>query len=356
MHSASKFGAPRSKKSRSGRGLWQTLRNTAIHGEMDGQGSSGQNGSNPAMAATAEHSGRNATPAETDQRASPSLINHNTDIPNIKFGEFGEGSGKLSSPKALAPDKCGNLYVLDDREIQKFTPDGEYVRNVISFKDLDYYSEDLVINAKKEEILCTKVSKQDGKANTIVAYKFNGQTKYEYKLDRLKRAWYLAVNSHGQIYVADVEANTIFIFDADGTFVKQFGGYFQGIGSIRCGANDDIIVSDPKRHRINLFDKQAYYIHAFGTEGDGDGQLNSPRGVTSDVMGNVLVCDSWNNRIQIFKHDGSFLGSIHSREDKLNSPWGLYATKDGNVLVCDRWNHCVKSYNYLNLDEDSDSS
>jgi hypothetical protein len=48
---------------------------------------------------------------------------------------------------------------------------------------------------------------------------------------------------------------------------------------------------------------------------DGNSKFNDPKGICTDKDGNVFICDKGNNRVAIFKPDGSFLGAM-----KVTSP------------------------------------
>ena len=48
------------------------------------------------------------------------------------------------------------------------------------------------------------------------------------------------------------------------------------------------------------------YIGQFGCNGKENGQFSSPRGMSTDGKGNILVADYGNNRVQVFKENGTF--------------------------------------------------
>ena len=51
---------------------------------------------------------------------------------------------------------------------------------------------------------------------------------------------------------------------------------------------------------------------------------------------------------QVFDRLGSYLQCVNSSSDPLYGPQGLTLTQDGNVLVADSGNHCLKLYKYSN--------
>lgn len=61
-----------------------------------------------------------------------------------------------------------------------------------------------------------------------------------------------------------------------------------------------LYVVDFNYHCVFVFTRDGAFISKFGGEGIGEGQLNFPRGIAIDEDGYVYVCDTQNNRIQIF--------------------------------------------------------
>jgi len=88
-------------------------------------------------------------------------------------------------------------------------------------------------------------------------------------------------------------------------------------------------------------------ISGFGISGSGDGQLNSPHRVVVDSVGNYLVVDSGNNRIQKFSPKGEFLlqfGSFGTGAGQLNNPVGIAIDSSDNSFVVERNNHRVSKF------------
>jgi RHS repeat-associated protein len=95
-------------------------------------------------------------------------------------------------------------------------------------------------------------------------------------------------------------------------------------------------------------------MEAFGQEGSGDGQLNSPSDLTVDPEGNVWVADTGNNRIERFSPEGEFLakfGSPGSGAGQFSSPYGIAADSQGDIWVVDGGNNRIEKFspegNYL---------
>ena len=59
-------------------------------------------------------------------------------------------------------------------------------------------------------------------------------------------------------------------------------------------------MSDVRNHRVQLFELDGTFVRQWGGEGAGPGQLDGPCGAAM-VGGEVLVCDTGNHRVQVFK-------------------------------------------------------
>lgn len=82
-----------------------------------------------------------------------------------------------------------------------------------------------------------------------------------------------------------------------------------------------------------------------GGKGPARGQFDSPRGLTIDPAGNILVSDSNNSRIQKFSPTGAFLSIIGQPgigTQSLKAPDGLAVDRSGFIYVADGVNHNVQ--------------
>lgn len=75
--------------------------------------------------------------------------------------------------------------------------------------------------------------------------------------------------------------------------------------------------------------------------------MKTPRGVTTDSEGFILVADSGNSRVQVFRGDGTFLagfGSNGSDPGRFKGIEALGFAKNGDLIVCDRENNRVQIF------------
>ena len=89
-------------------------------------------------------------------------------------------------------------------------------------------------------------------------------------------------------------------------FVTKWGtlgsgdGQFNGPAGIAVDSNGNIYVADGNNNRIQMFSSDGTFITQWGSYGSGDGQFMQPTSITVDSSNNIYVVDKNNNRIQKF--------------------------------------------------------
>ncbi len=164
----------------------------------------------------------------------------------------------------------------------------------------------------------------------------------------------VAVDSAGDILVTDSGNNRIQKFDSNGAYLTQWGssgngnGQFSSPFGLVVDATGNIYVADRSNHRIQKFDSAGAFLTKWGSTGSGDGQFNQPRGVAVDSLGNVYVADRSNNRVQKFDTNGTFLtkwGSSGSGDGQFSLPFSVTVDNADNVYVSDTYNSRIQKFN-----------
>ncbi|XP_031356580.1 E3 ubiquitin-protein ligase TRIM71 isoform X2 [Photinus pyralis] len=127
--------------------------------------------------------------------------------------------------------------------------------------------------------------------------------------------------------------------EGDGQLCRPWG--------VCCDRNGNIIVADRSNNRIQVFRPNGSFSHKFGTQGTGAGQFDRPAGVAVDPQGRVVVADKDNHRIQILTLDGSFVlmfGEKGCRNGHFNYPWDVAVNSVGNIVVSDTRNHRIQVF------------
>ena len=95
-----------------------------------------------------------------------------------------------------------------------------------------------------------------------------------------KDPWGLALDSQGNIYVADRGSNTIKVFTPMGTYVRSFGKLDSPSG-ISIDEEGYILVCENNSKYLSIFDPQGNKIHTVGN-------LSNPHGIALDPKSGSL--------------------------------------------------------------------
>ena len=119
-------------------------------------------------------------------------------------------------------------------------------------------------------------------------------------------------------------------------------------------ATREIYVSNysPTDGAVRVYDSRGYYLGQVAGPGSGPGQVSSPRGLSIDPLGRLIVTDSGNNRIDVFTPWAAGSQFIDSYSGDLQSPVDVQFAPGALVYVSDAASNTVKRLHYD--DEDLD--
>ena len=164
----------------------------------------------------------------------------------------------------------------------------------------------------------------------------------------------VAVDSGGNVYVADKWNHRVQKFTSAGVFSTKWGSEGSGNGqfslpsAIAVDSSGNVYVADTGNNRIQKFNSSGGYLGQWGGTGTGDGQFRAPSGIAVDVNRNVYVADSANNRIQKFSETGSFLlkwGSKGVNDGEFFYPMGIGIDAAGIIYVTEYGNSRIQKFN-----------
>ena len=164
-------------------------------------------------------------------------------------------------------------------------------------------------------------------------------------------------NNTGNIYIADFSNDCVKVFDSTGVYLFKFGDS-TGKGKMClprgvaiCG--DRIIIShggdfgSEVNNSILLYKLNGQFVSNIGTSGTGEKEFSYPTGLTIDESnGDIYVCDSGNNRIQILNKEFSFKSQFG--KDILKSPRDAKLSKE-YIFVLDESNPCLHLFSYNHI-------
>jgi DNA-binding beta-propeller fold protein YncE len=104
-----------------------------------------------------------------------------------------------------------------------------------------------------------------------------------------------------------------------------------------------LLIADPDANEIKVLDTgRLRLLSQFGKN-----DLNSPQDVAFDSKGKLLVADSKNNRIMIYRFEGVFrdgsanIEHLSTLSESLSSPMGVAGSTDGRVYVANTGSNAV---------------
>lgn len=152
-------------------------------------------------------------------------------------------------------------------------------------------------------------------------------------------------------------------FKGDGSLATRASLWFAA--GVTVDAEGNVFIADSFNNRIRKVSARTGMIVTFagtgepGFAGDGDlateAKLNSPAGVAVDAKGNVLIADTFNNRIRIVDARTGIISTVTGTRiqgaagdeglavrAQLSEPAGLVVDTAGNLLIADTSNHRIR--------------
>ena len=141
----------------------------------------------------------------------------------------------------------------------------------------------------------------------------------------------------GNIYVL-VEAAVIRVFDADlnSLYSINLPNVMINPWNFFINSEGQIVISDTGSHKLYVFQTDGTVLREIGKEGEGPGELKTPLGITVDSYDNIAVCDAGNRRIQLFNPDTTFKCSFGSEHDgEIMYPVSVVFNSQGHIIVAE---------------------
>lgn len=145
----------------------------------------------------------------------------------------------------------------------------------------------------------------------------------------------IALGADGSVFVADVDA-VVRVAPGGACTPLAIGAFDRATGVAVAG--DRILVTDPPRHVVRLFDADGAPTGTLGPTVDGGSPLHFPSDVSTAPDGTLLVVDTLNFAIARFSAAGSFLGRIGvapEGSEVIVRPKGAAGDAGGRVYMSD---------------------
>ena len=219
--------------------------------------------------------------------------------------------GILDSPKGIALDEAGNLWICNPWSID----------NAIVICDRD----GTVLDTWAEEYI----------NETLIGPQF------------------LAFDEEGYVYVTTQELGQVEKFAPNGTFIKSWGGFGSGDGLFSrpygIAVDDDghVYVVDNGNSRIQKFDADGNFIRKWGSHGTAPGQFREPSDIAVDKNGDLIVGSIENDggfsRLQKFDANGRPIvqAKFDSHGVRMFEMANGIGLTDDTVVVADEWSRML---------------
>ncbi len=152
--------------------------------------------------------------------------------------------------------------------------------------------------------------------------------------------------SKGKVFVSDLKANAVFVFDAEGKQLRKIEGGLKSPEAVAFGGGR-LYVADTGNSRIVVFDAEGKLLWAFSSDGAAPGQLDGPKGIAYGPDHRLYVSNTGNSRVDVFNSDGIYLYGFPSvRQDGVTklAPGKISVSRSGDVFVSDADKALVHKY------------
>jgi peptidoglycan hydrolase-like protein with peptidoglycan-binding domain len=203
----------------------------------------------------------------------------------LSWGTLGTGNGQIIGIHDIAADAVGNIYVMAaNHKVMKFSGSGVFIKEWGSY--------------------CAAPG-GDSPFNCIDP---DGDGPLELGDGQFAGARGIAVDTSGNVYVADTSNHRVQKFDSTGTFITKWKVVNAPVQIV--GINTDAIgnvyvttIGDAK-DSVQKYTSNGVFLKRWGdspsVRGNGAGQFSDPLDVAVDTNGNIYVADTNNSRIQKF--------------------------------------------------------
>jgi DNA-binding beta-propeller fold protein YncE len=192
----------------------------------------------------------------------------------FSFGKEGSGKGEFIRPLGIDITDDGKVFIADtgNHRIQVFNLIGDF-----------------------QYMFSVKSGPEEGPSNPV-----------DVQASKLKN----------YLYVSDNDNHKIKVYDQNGVYAFEWGGFGEEYGSFRfpgimtINKYNEIFVVDVLNTRVQRFDPFGKFITDIGSWGVLQGELFRPKGVALDDKDRVYISDSYMGVVQVFTDLGRYIGVI----------------------------------------------
>lgn len=164
----------------------------------------------------------------------------------------------------------------------------------------------------------------------------------------------IGIAPDGNILVPDSHYQRLLLYTPTGKLVREIVGTTEHGGLGPFGYISDVvqdregslyIAEFGDANQVRKLTVAGKHLAAFGTAGDGPGQLARPRGLALNHRQEIVIADSCNHRLQVFTQDGSLvriIGRAGAGPGEFSYPYKVAVAPNGDLIVAEFGNHRVQ--------------
>ncbi len=266
---------------------------------------------------------------------------------------------QLGEPYGMAVDSKGNLYVADQKVGAIFIFNTE-TRDLELLKNKTHGHFVRIIGLAMDDNDRLFVS-DPGLSHVLV---FNAEHKpVDVITDGLVSPGGLALDTENRLlYVADVEQDQVLVYDADSLKLKRrmgtggqkhaltTPGDFARPSAVAVDRHGNLYVADTLNNRIEIFDGDGNFVSTFGKAGDAPGYFARPKGVAIDSDNHIWVIDGMEDRVQVFNQESQLLISFGGHgllPGMFQAITGITIDKQNRVFTSEIFPGRVQQFRYV---------
>lgn len=197
----------------------------------------------------------------------------------------------------------------------------------------------------------------DADIGSIFVLSPDGVPRGRFTTDELLRPTGLAIDKEsGNVYVADKDASHVKVYSPRGRLLQTIGEPGSGQGQLNAPlhvhiSGGKLFVSDALNANVQVFaTDDGRSLGQIGKRGLYVGNLVRPKGITTDIDGNVYVVESYYDHLLVYSQAGEFLlpiGGTGNEIGRFYLPAGAWSDGRGRIFVADMFNARVVIFRFV---------
>lgn len=266
---------------------------------------------------------------------------------------------ELRKPYGITTDKRGRIYTADTElnTVYMIDPEAKVVeqRNGNSRAPMGMPA-GVAVDAEDRLFV------SDAELHSVLVFTPAGQLVSHFGTSQLGRPGGIAIDrQRNRLYVADAKESRIAVFDtASLKFLSYFGspskppkrdnGTFFSPTNVAVDRHGNIYVADTWNYRVQILDPDGKFMRAFGAQGDRPGEFIRPKGIAVDSEGHIYVADAEFNNFQILTAEGQPLlavGALGTDPGQFALIAGLYIDSKDRIYTTEMFQGRIQVFQYI---------